>query len=88
MDSGSCWVWLEEAILSEPSSVKRRYQRGIFLADDHSGIAFHVFQSVGVKIHQEPPDAGPQRWEGEFNRHFLAWCHVPTEKQANRANDS
>lgn len=43
------------------ASGKCRYQRGILFTDDHCGVAFYVFQSIRVEIHQEPPDASPQR---------------------------
>lgn len=55
--------------------------RGIFLADDHSGVAFYVLQSVWVKIHQEPPHPSPHRRKGELDLHLLAWCYIPTEKE-------
>lgn len=76
---GSLRVHLQAPVLLIPSSlVTRGHLGGLFFVDNHSGDALHVLQSVGVKVHQEPPDAGPHGGEGQRDGQPLAWSYIIT----------
>lgn len=49
---------------------------GRLFVDHHGGDALHVLQSVGVEVHQEPPDAGAHGGEGQRDGQLLAWTDI------------
>lgn len=79
----NCRLWRFQSV--QRLLKKSSNEWGVFPADNHSGDALHVLQSVRVKVHQKLPHPGPHGWEGKLDRHFLAWSYIPTEMDKRKA---